>query len=268
MDEVMEPSEDHCFADGTLVETDKGPIAIEKLPDKGWVHSRNTIEVYENPRVTRSGVPVPVVKLTFSDGRAIICTPDERFLIGPDEWCQAEDLVGRAVLCSQSLLAEQFRSSMESVIIYAASIFNEKVSGYIERCGSFIKGRFPEGYHVHHKFSRSRNRISELECLTIPEHFGERHGAEFGCRGRRFIRKAGIAATKWHRKWARTPAGKHWHQEHGRQTAVKTNKDRVWLLCKDCGTKFSTPRRLRNWTKFCSPVCKQRDLRKRRKVTR
>lgn len=128
----------------------------------------------------------------------------------------------------------------------------------------FHKGPIPKGRHVHHRFSRARNRISELECLTVPEHFGGRHGAEYRRRGRKLIRKATLAAPKWHR----SPAGRQWHREHGKRVAIKNNRNRVWLRCKECKTKFSTPRHCRSWTKFCSPVCRQRDLRKRRKISR
>ena len=118
LDEILDGQEDHCFADGTLVETESGSVAIEKLPVRGRVYSIDTIENFENPRVTRRGAAVPVIRLTFSSGRVIVCTPDERFLIGPDEWCLAENLAGRAVLCNQSLLAEQFKSSAASAITF------------------------------------------------------------------------------------------------------------------------------------------------------
>src|SRR4249920_1704457 len=47
------------------------------------------------------------------------------------------------------------------------------------------RGEVPPGHHIHHKDDdRSNNDLENLECLTVQEHLGERHGKQFGEHGR------------------------------------------------------------------------------------
>jgi hypothetical protein len=112
MEDCPKNCEDHCFVAGTMVDTSDGPVAIEKLPALGWLHSVDRIEPYYSPRLTRRAAQL--VRLTFSSGRSATCTPDHKFLVDFDEWCYAKDLNGREILCSQSLSAERSRNLKES----------------------------------------------------------------------------------------------------------------------------------------------------------
>jgi hypothetical protein len=134
-------SEDHCFAAGTLVETDRGPKPIESLVGTdGRVLSINGYADYRSARLTRRNAEI--VRLTFSDGREIVCTKDHRFLVDFDEWRYAYDLPGRSVLCAQSSSVQRFRSLMASAITSAANTFRTKVGDFISRFGSFIAAQF------------------------------------------------------------------------------------------------------------------------------
>jgi hypothetical protein len=136
IDDVDTEAEDHCFAAGTLVDLPSGQVPIEQLPQSGDVHSVSRIESYQDARLTRKAAQV--VRLTFSGGQSIVCTPDEKYLVDLDEWCYAKDLLGKEVLCSQSLSATRSKSSTEFDTIFAGNISSEKAFAFISKCGSTI----------------------------------------------------------------------------------------------------------------------------------
>lgn len=123
-------------------------------------------------------------------------------------------------------------------------------------------GPVPEGHHIHHADDdRSNNDPGNLECLTIPEHLGGRHGEESGRRGRGSIKKANVAAAAWHG----SPKGKQWHSEHFEQHIKPTMDKRVPAVCRECGGKYLVSAARIAQGKFCSGACKARALRKRRR---
>ncbi len=128
--------EDHCFAAGTMVETDKGPVAIEKLPPTGWVHSRDGIEKYRSARLTRRDAEI--VRVMFANGAVVECTKDHKFLVDRNEWRYAKDLTDLEVLCAPSLSARRSRNSMESDTTFAANTFSVRERGFISRFGYII----------------------------------------------------------------------------------------------------------------------------------
>lgn len=139
VEDLNSDMEDHCFAAGTLVETIDGPKPIETLTD-GWVlTSGNRYAPFRSGGLIKENADV--VRLTFSDGLQITCTPDHRFLVDCDEWCYASDLLNRSVLCSQSSLAKPSRSSAASDITAAANTSSARGFGYTEVSGSFIMDR-------------------------------------------------------------------------------------------------------------------------------
>lgn len=90
-EDMMKQGEDHCFAGETLVETLDGPKRIDSLPPEGIVLTRdNRWAPYRSARRTRRDAPM--VKLTFSNGRWVKCTPDHGFLDIAGNWRQACDL--------------------------------------------------------------------------------------------------------------------------------------------------------------------------------
>lgn len=136
MDDVPENAEDHCFAAGTLVDLPGCQAPIDKLPGEGIVHSKDRLERYQNPRKTRRS---KLVLVSFSDGRKLRCSPDHGFLVGPDQFCYASALKGKRVQCSQSLLAERFKSSTVFATICAVDTFSEKAFAFTYACGNIIK---------------------------------------------------------------------------------------------------------------------------------
>lgn len=131
--------EDHaCFAAGTLVQTPTGPVAIEKLPRNGLIATRQGVKAYVNAGMTAANANR--VRLTFSDGSAVVCTPDHRF-ISEVGWTQAKDLMGLSLpavrLC---------KSSTANGFIDAARTFSAKVFDFIGRCGNGITETFRRAF--------------------------------------------------------------------------------------------------------------------------
>jgi hypothetical protein len=124
-------AEDHCFAAGTMVETDEGPRAIETLVGtEGRVLTVGGIYApYRSARMTKRNASL--VRLTFDNGEVISCTPDHRFLVDLNEFCYASSMLGRSALWTRSLSVEQSRSLAESVTTSAERIFRKRGSGCI-----------------------------------------------------------------------------------------------------------------------------------------
>jgi hypothetical protein len=137
-EDIDKSAEDHCFAAGTLVETDRGPIAIEYLPEIGRVNSLHGIEHYRSARMTRRNAEI--IRLTFDDGTVVKCTKDHKFLVGIDEWRYARDLLNLEVLCVPLSSVRQSKSSMASATIAAADTFSARDVGvgFTERSGNII----------------------------------------------------------------------------------------------------------------------------------
>jgi len=80
--------EDHCFTGDTKVITTKGKIAIKDLVNtKGKVLTDSGYQKYRNCRLV--GENKKVIKLYFSDGMRIKCTPDHLFYTG-QKWIRAD----------------------------------------------------------------------------------------------------------------------------------------------------------------------------------
>jgi hypothetical protein len=119
----------------------------------------------------------------------------------------------------------------------------------------YHRGPIPSGYQMHHRDNdRTNNTIKNLECLTVREHLGDRHGQEFAERGRRFLPRAVTAAAKWHR----SEPGQRWHAQHGKKMRGSKHP-RTPAVCQQCGENFMAA----NLAKFCGPNCKAKDFRRR-----
>ena len=99
IEDVDTNGEDHCFAAGTLVETSTGPVAIEQLPETGHVLTKFGYQPYRSARLVKKDAEL--VRVTLSNGVTIDCTPDHKFLVDTDEWCEASSLYGHKLQCSQ-----------------------------------------------------------------------------------------------------------------------------------------------------------------------
>lgn len=139
-EDIDTDGEDHCFAAGTLVDTDCGPVPIEEVTvGKHAIWSGGEWRRNFWPRMTR--VRAPTIKLTFENGVQIVCTPDHRFMDFTGEWRYARDLKGVVTACDQSLSARPSRNLMASAITAAASTFRSAVSAFTGKYGRPITGQ-------------------------------------------------------------------------------------------------------------------------------
>jgi hypothetical protein len=134
--------EDHCFAAGTLVRTPSGLVPIEELPATGVVCTPDGDREYRSSGLIKKGAET--VRLTFSDGSQVVCTPDHKFLVDTGEWIRALDFINdyryHAISVNEvpqwsRSSAIQFKSSVASVITSAASTFRGTVRGCIASYG-------------------------------------------------------------------------------------------------------------------------------------
>lgn len=129
-------AEDHCFAAGTLVETSFGPVPIEAMPSTGVVHTEKGEQAYRSARKTRENAEI--VRVTFADGRQVLCTPSHRFMLESNQWRYAKNLAGEKVKCEQLPSVTLSKNTMVSGIIGVVDTFNAKGAGFIERCGAML----------------------------------------------------------------------------------------------------------------------------------
>ena len=123
-------------------------------------------------------------------------------------------------------------------------------------------GQIPVGAHIHHRDNdRANNGPENLECLTVQDHLGDRHGEESGRRGRHSIHLARDAACEWHG----SDRGRRWHAEHFELHIRPTMDRRVSATCQECGTDYGVSAARIKQGKYCGPNCRARALRKRRK---
>ena len=135
--------EDHCFAAGTMVRTPNGDIPIEKMTS-GMVSSAAGMLLYRSGRLTKKDAET--VKVSFSDGSSVVCTPDHKFLTISGIWVAAVDMTDErsyavpkgAIVCQKSL-ATRFKSLMEKDITCVVNTFREKVKDSISLFGSHMK---------------------------------------------------------------------------------------------------------------------------------
>lgn len=141
---------DHgCFSGDTLVKTPKGLIPISEMPESGWVYSIGETPVpYHSCRVITENALT--VRVTCSDGKIIICTPDHLFLT-TNGWVQAQFLLG-SELCktTQPFFRKTSRSSEGYPIISLKTgtlseltpVSTQTSSTCIERSGATTMGQF------------------------------------------------------------------------------------------------------------------------------
>lgn len=137
---------DACVVGETTVVTDQGHVAIADLVGRdGHVVTRSgAMARFIGAR--RTIVAAPVVRVTFDDGREVICTPDHPFLT-PKGWVQARDMAGRSCYDAVSQRIQwrswwksrsfrtRSRSSAGFATTAAGSISSATASGCIERSG-------------------------------------------------------------------------------------------------------------------------------------
>jgi phage terminase large subunit-like protein len=135
--------QDCCVAPETIVNTTDGNFKIIDLVGKtGYVISKDGSRCrFIGARKTI--INSPVVKLHFSDGTNVVCTPDHPFLT-PDGWINACDMENKSCyngvsqrihierLCKSLSIRKLVKNLKERAIIYAVTIFNVTVYAFTE----------------------------------------------------------------------------------------------------------------------------------------
>lgn len=140
---------DHCFHGDTIVLTRMGPQKIADLV--GRVGEVKTIgggySPFYNCRMTQAGADV--VRVDFSDGSHVVCTPDHQFLVN-GEWVMAANLCGKHVDCAGGLylwtllpLVKPLKNLMAAVITCAESITSAMANACTGWFGSITTGKSP-----------------------------------------------------------------------------------------------------------------------------
>lgn len=125
-EDVDTDGEDHCFAGDTLVRTAGGLYPVADLVGSGgevW-SSDGQLHRYQSVRMTRRNAPI--VRLTFSDGSAVRCTPDHLFLTDRG-WEQAQFLSLLSLRPSKSYAAFGITGAVHTI--------SEMASGFIASFG-------------------------------------------------------------------------------------------------------------------------------------
>ena len=111
-------------------------------------------------------------------------------------------------------------------------------------------GPIPPGNHIHHVDGDPLNNdLSNLECLSAAAHH-QHHATDPVWLFDEGVRKLGLErAAEWHR----SPEGRAWHREHGKQTWAE--RDPVGMVCEQCGSSYEN---VAHRGKFCSNRCKSK----------
>lgn len=81
----------HCFAAGTMVQTEGGEKAIESVLEGERVYTRHGLRAVHAAGLTRPA-PVPTSILTLSNGATIEATPEHRFWVENTGWVRMDSL--------------------------------------------------------------------------------------------------------------------------------------------------------------------------------
>jgi hypothetical protein len=137
--------EDHaCFAANTLVDTDKGLIPIQDV--NPLIHKIRIKGKWSNnykAGMTRNNAKT--IKLKFSNGIDIICTPNHKILDSTDTWRYAKDLIHAEVAWKYKSLVRVSKDRKKRIIIYVVITFKRKVLDCINWFGKILTGRCLKG---------------------------------------------------------------------------------------------------------------------------
>lgn len=137
--------EDHCFAAGTRIRVQGiGEVGIADAPWSGVVLTRFGWRSYYDRRMTRERALT--VRLSFSDGRTVDCTPDHLLMTVDGRWIEAQDFAGEwsYTIWTPSSSAKPSKSSTASAITAAADTFSAAAFAFIAWCGRLRTDRFPQ----------------------------------------------------------------------------------------------------------------------------
>lgn len=222
-----------CLKGDTKVRLLSGEsIEIEKLVDKEnlWGYSTNEKGQFipgKIRKVFKTQDVTDMLRITFSDGSTIECTPQHKFLDRDSmSWVEA-----RNMFVGQSMFSMKFRKNVD------VPNDHEKVLIPMEYTSKYSKNRKNQGHwadvhklvaeylhisypydgntkmHIHHKdFDRYNNNPENLEFITKKEHFSK-HGVYNGSTG---IAKEGFLNMS-PESYARMCAGNSMRTEAGKE---------------------------------------------------
>lgn len=154
-EDIDTKGEDHaCVVGETLVQTPAGPIRIDALcGSAGEVLSLGgKMRAYTTAAQTKRNAEV--VRLTFEDGRELVCTPDH-LILSESGFIPAKDCldaisyaysIDEGDACSQLLSATPSKSLRAGATISAASTSSAKASDSIGACMRRIMGPFRRAF--------------------------------------------------------------------------------------------------------------------------
>jgi hypothetical protein len=142
--------DDHCLHGDTSIQTKDGIRKIKELVGtKG--HVKNHLGEWVPYWNCKSYGIDKMIKLTFSDGTELSCTPDHKIMSSKEEWIKALDFKNQSRYAykswKQSSLQQLAKSSTDSDITYLANITpghlrRQRAKDYIEKFGCITKGIF------------------------------------------------------------------------------------------------------------------------------
>jgi hypothetical protein len=160
-EDIDTEGEDHCFSGDTLVLSDAGPKSIKELVGTTGliVTDGGRLASYRSVRLTRRNVPV--VRVGFSDGSAVTCTPDHLFKTTAG-LVRADGLQGKTLLSFRA----PSKSLAVSAITYAANTSRQKAGAFISWFGSIIAGLCRTGgMSTIRKLGRTMELTTSSVCL-------------------------------------------------------------------------------------------------------
>jgi len=265
---------DHiCLHGNTIINTTLGDKKIEDLVGKeGHVYCYNeqegriTASKFSDVRKTQEGAEV--IRVMFSEGNYIVCTPSHPIMLRNGEWVQACELeTGDSVMPLYKYINHHGHLTLTLNNGVQASAHRVVYNDCVEKLPK-------DGWtwNVHHKDSNKLNNSPDnLELVTRAKHAsmhskGKVHGKkqrENMANGitdetRRLRSIRGKGQVKYFKKYREENPEK---LDELRNVSIKKfwddeTKD-AEVMCHECGSAFMTYKHLVNRVKYCNDKCRQ-----------
>ena len=202
-----------CVTGDTLVDMPRDytqyplGVPIRKLVGKKnfpvWSYNETTgaFELKNVTWVAKTRENAKIIKINWTDGTSLRCTPDHKVYTYKRGWVAAKDLeVGESAVALKKHMMVQV-SAGQGKWPYEHRMIAEYMLGYI-----------PKGYHVDHKDGNCfNNEPSNLQILSASDHAKKTYKEQFSTKPLIERRKASLA------KWRATDEGKEQLSEIGRK---------------------------------------------------